>query len=124
MARAKSKSSKPASDPIDAFMALPDAEKERIWQSLDREFDPGELRPLTGSEREQWSRVKRKMGRPRIGKGVKVVSVSMERDLLTAADAYAKSQGVSRAAVFARAVHAMPAGKLRDKVESPRARAG
>jgi hypothetical protein len=48
-------------DPVAEFEALPDAEKERIWESLNREIPRSELRPLTRTQRKQWERVKRKM---------------------------------------------------------------
>jgi hypothetical protein len=48
-------------DPIAEFEALPDAEKERIWESFNREIPRSELRALTAAERKQWERVKRRM---------------------------------------------------------------
>lgn len=43
------------------FEALPEAEKERIWASFNREIPRSELRALTPTERKQWERMKRKM---------------------------------------------------------------
>lgn len=46
------------------FDALPDAEKERIWQEIDL-MSPEELlaksRPLNKNERVQWGRARRKV---------------------------------------------------------------
>ena len=53
---------------IEAFLALPDAENERIWQEIDR-MTPEELlaqsRPLTRQERAQCERARNKMKRPK-----------------------------------------------------------
>jgi hypothetical protein len=44
------------------------------------------------------------MGRPRIRRGVKVISLSVERDLLKKADAYANRSGLKRAKLLTRAL--------------------
>lgn len=87
----------PALGPVDRFMALSDDEKETIHRELDRPVPPSGTRPMTAAERRQWEKAKRKVGRPKIGKGTAVVSVTVERDLLAWADAYAKEKGLSRA---------------------------
>ena len=50
------------------FDALPDSEKERIWQEIDR-MTPEELlaqsRPLTKKERARWERARKKTKRPK-----------------------------------------------------------
>lgn len=69
-----------------------------------KEFD-GELpagsdglpgRPLNAVERRAWKRVKRKMGRPKIGKGVKRVMISLESGLLKRSDGFARKHHMSR----------------------------
>ena len=94
----------------EAFDALPDAEKERIWQEIDRKSPEqllAESRPLNKKERATWRRIKKKMGRPKIGKGAKVISLSVERGLLKQADAYAKKAGISRAQLVADGLRAV-----------------
>jgi hypothetical protein len=82
------------------FMALSQAEKaaelapfikDEPWKSL-----PG--KPLNAAQRKQWVRIKRKLqrGRPTIGKGAKIVPVSIERGLLKEVDAYAKAHQMKR----------------------------
>jgi len=94
-------------DPIEAFEALPDSEKERIWAELDA-LTPEQLaarsRPLNAAERKLWRRFKRKVGRPRIGKGVKIVSIGVEKGLLKQTDAVAKRRGMTRSALVAEAL--------------------
>ncbi|MGA2229465.1 MAG: hypothetical protein ABSH22_00935 [Tepidisphaeraceae bacterium] len=60
-----------------------------------------ETRPMTAAEKRQWQRAKRRPGRPRQGKGVRVISVSVEQSLLEKADLAARRAGISRAALFA-----------------------
>jgi hypothetical protein len=91
---------------IDEFIALPDSEKERIVHQIESETPERRLarsRPLNAHERAQWQRFK-KLGRPKIGKGAKTISLTVERDLLKRADAYAKQHGISRARLIARGI--------------------
>ena len=64
--------------------------------------------------RQRWVRARRKPGRPRRGAGARVISVSVERGLLTESDRLAKSLGVSRAGLIERGLKAVLAaeGKL------------
>jgi len=97
---------KDRSEPLtgEKFDALPASEKERIFQELEQET-PGQRlsrsTPMTASQRARWNQIKKKMGRPKIGKGIKIISLSVERDLLKRADAYAKATGLKRSALFA-----------------------
>jgi len=104
MPKLKSKSGVgPASD----FEALPDAEKERIYQELDRETPAdrqARAKPLDARNRVRQRKFLRR-GRPKHGKdGVKVISLSMEKHLLKRADAHAKKNGLKRAEFFSQAV--------------------
>ena len=86
---------------IEAFLALPDEEKERQWREFDKPIDFNDTRPLTPAERKLWERAKRKRGRPKVGAGVKIISLSVEQDLLKKSDRLAKKLGVSRAFLVA-----------------------
>jgi hypothetical protein len=66
-----------------------------------------EFGPMTAAARARWVRAKRKPGRPRRGKGAKVISVSVERDLLSRSDALAKDLGLSRAGLIERGLQAV-----------------
>lgn len=61
-------------------------------------------RPLTAPEREQWKRLKRKKGRPKVGQGYQRVSVSIEKGLLKRATALAKKRKLSRSRLVALAL--------------------
>jgi hypothetical protein len=98
---------------IDAFIALPDEEKERQCKDYDKEFFFERGRPLTSAQRALWERAKRR-GRPTVGQGAKVISLSVERQLLKEADALAKARGISRAELVARGLRAILAKKPRN----------
>ena len=79
------------------FLELSDQEKTEAVREFDKEFIADTFRPMTAAERVRWQRIKRKPGRPRNGRGVKIISVSVEKDLLKQSDALAKRLGISRA---------------------------
>jgi hypothetical protein len=88
------------------FDALSDAEKAKIIADIEAE-DPADRlarsKPLTRQQRADWRR-RTKMGRPKIGQGHKVVSISLEAGLLKKADAYAKRHGLKRAQLVAQSL--------------------
>ncbi len=77
----------------------------------DHEMVIEEFGPMTPASRARWARAKRKPGRPRRGKGVKVISVSVERGLLSRSDALAKDLGLSRAGLIERGLEAVLAAE-------------
>jgi hypothetical protein len=92
------------------FQALSDAEKEKIWREIDAQSPQESLRqsrPLNSKEKRQWRKLKRKLGRPMIGKGTTNISVSMERELLKKADSFARAHGLSRSELIASGVRAV-----------------
>lgn len=94
---------------IRVFDDLPDAEKERIFRELASKSTEqllAESRPLNKEERTEWRQIKRKMGRPRIGKGTTNVSISLEKQLLRKTDRFARVHGISRSEVISRGVKA------------------
>jgi hypothetical protein len=95
---------------IDNFIALPDSEKERIVKEIEGETleqTVARSRPLNARERRRWRRFKSKMGRPKVGKGAKTISLTVEKQLLDQADAYAKQHGISRAKLVAKGLQAI-----------------
>ena len=83
------------------FEALSDAEKEKVWDYFDRKIPLSKTRPLTDAEWAQEKKAKKKMGRPKIGQRAKLISVTVEKGLLSRADAYARTQGLKRAELIA-----------------------
>ena len=88
---------------------------KKYWQMTARElasataeFDESLVvdrsRPLTAREQEQWKRLKRKKGRPKVGQGYQRVSVSLEKGLLKRATALAKKRKLSRSRLVALAL--------------------
>jgi hypothetical protein len=102
--------SKQKKSDIEEFIALSDSEKERIVKRIQAQTPQQRLarsRPLNARERQQWKRFKAKMGRPKIGKGAKTISLTVEKDLLDQADAYAKQHGITRAKLVAQGLAAI-----------------
>lgn len=79
---------------------------------FDQEMAISRSRSLTSSERRIWQEARRKPGRPRRGAGVKVISVSVERGLLSKSDALASRLGISRAALIERGLRLVLAGRV------------
>ena len=80
---------------------------------FDKEMVVAKSRPLTAQERAWWNSVRRAPGRPRRGRGAKVVSVSVEQELLAKSDALAKQLGISRALLIERGLKAVLAAEGR-----------
>src|SRR5437016_10678729 len=89
------------------FIELSDAEKDAAVAKYDRGVDLRDSRPLSPTQRKLWNKAKRKRGRPRVGEGVEVISLSVEKSLLQKADRIAQSKGISRAALFAQGLQAV-----------------
>ena len=102
--------SKAKQSDIEWFISLPDSQKERIFQEIEAESAEDRLarsRPLNARERKQWRRFQAKAGRPRVGKGAKTISLTVERTLLKQADAFAKKHGITRARLIAQCLKAV-----------------
>jgi hypothetical protein len=74
-------------------------ELEKETAEFDREFVIDEFGPLDAAARRRWVAMRRKRGRPRRGRGAKVISLSVERELLRRTDALAKRLKISRARI-------------------------
>ena len=85
-------------------MALSESERERIVARLERETPRRRLarsRPLNAADRKRWKHFQQKVGRPKVGRGSKAISLTLERGLLQQADAFAKRHGLSRSQLVA-----------------------
>ncbi|HEX4796079.1 MAG TPA: hypothetical protein VH370_19985 [Humisphaera sp.] len=88
------------------FDALSAKDKQKVARYYDDGRHRSELRPLNAAERAQVKAEKKTMGRPKLGRhGVKVIALSVERDLLKRADAYAKQCGLKRSELVTRALN-------------------
>jgi hypothetical protein len=74
---------------------LADATREYDGMVIDKTV------PLSARERKLWQEAKRGRGRPKIGKGAKKISISLEGNLLDKADAVAKKRGLNRSELIA-----------------------
>jgi predicted transcriptional regulator len=74
---------------------------------FDQEFVIRESREPAVEEEALWQRAKRKRGRPKQGKGVQVISVSIEKGLLERADRLARRLKVRRTQLIAAGLEAL-----------------
>jgi hypothetical protein len=87
------------------FLLLPLPDRQRIVAEIEAQSPEDRLArstPLTPVLRRRWSKFKRGRGRPQSGRGSTVVSLSVEKDLLKRADAYAKTHGLKRSELLTR----------------------
>ncbi len=95
------------------YTRMTSAELRAETEKFDREMVVADSRPLTAEERAWWRRVRRRPGRPRRGRGAKVISVSLEQALLARSDALARNLGISRALLIERGLKAVLAAEGR-----------
>jgi len=69
----------------------------------DKEFIGTPGKPLTVAQKALHRRAA-KRGRPRVGQGAERINITVERTLLNSADRFAKSLGLTRAQLVARAL--------------------
>jgi len=95
------------------YMKMTARQLRAATADFDREMVVAKSRPLTAEERAWWERVRRRPGRPRRGRGAKVISVSVEQELLAKSDVLAKNLGISRALLIERGLKAVLAAEGR-----------
>ena len=83
------------------FDALSYDDKEKVWNYYNRKIPLSETRAPTAAERALMARMRKKAGRPKVGQGSKLVAVTIEKGLLTRADAYAKEHAMKRTELIA-----------------------
>jgi len=91
-------------------------EPARETVEFDREFVIDSFQAPTPQARAKWQKAKRKPGRPKRGKGAKVISVSVEKGLLARCDELARIKGLTRARLIARALRAVLVAEGLDEV--------
>jgi hypothetical protein len=77
------------------------AELARATKEFDQPFIFEKARPMNPAEKAQEHEFRRARGRPKVGKGAKKISISLEGDLLHKADVLAKKKGVNRSELIA-----------------------
>jgi hypothetical protein len=103
-----------ARDEFERFSRMSAAELRRATAEFDKEFIADTFGPPPPEAVAQMEKARRKPGRPRVGKGVDVISVSVEKGLLARSDALARRLKVRRSALIARGLRAVlaAAGEL------------
>ena len=90
--------------PIKPYWEMNLQELREATRDLDGDLPEGMFRPLSPAAKAAWDRAKHKRGRPPVGEGSRVISLSVEKSLLKRGDELAKKQGLTRAQLFARAL--------------------
>lgn len=96
---------------IKRYQEMNAVELAQATAEFDKEFVADTFGPLAPELAKRWERAKRKPGRPRMGKGAKVISVSVEGELLARSDALARRLKVRRAQLIARGLRAVLAAE-------------
>ena len=74
---------------------------------FDQDMVVDRSRELTPAEQSRWERARRKPGRPKVGKGAQVISVSLEKGLLSRADRLARKLQLPRTQLIAMGLEAL-----------------
>jgi hypothetical protein len=88
------------------FEALTGAQKEQFYNECAALSEDDKNQPLTAAQRSLHARARRR-GRPRKGRGTRIVSLSIESDLLRQAERLARAHGISRSELFSRGLRAL-----------------
>ena len=72
------------------------AELTEATREFDKPFAFEKARPMTVAERAQERKLRHGPGQPKVGKGAKKISISLETELLRKADVLAKKVGMNR----------------------------
>src|SRR5258708_31032768 len=78
-----------------------------------KQYDRARLaaaKPLSPAMKARWERAQKRMGRPRVGKGVKRILITVEGGLLERLDQYVKASGSNRSATITRGIRALLSG--------------
>lgn len=85
------------------FDAMSPAERQKIIDEIER-IPPEKLWAMsklpTPAEQRKLDRIAKKLGRPKIGKGTRNISITVEIDLLKRAEAYSRRKHMKRSEVF------------------------
>jgi hypothetical protein len=94
------KSSKPKS-----FFAMTDAERDEEVARFEKGIRYEETRPLSAKSRLLWERARQARGRPPKPTKAARVLITVEPELLSLADRFARRNGLSRSEMIARGLH-------------------
>jgi hypothetical protein len=86
------------------YQEMTTAELREATREFDQEFIAEKARPMNAAERARDRQLRRRRGRPRIGRGAEKINVCLERDLLTSVNKFAKKNGIGRSALIAQAL--------------------
>lgn len=94
------------------FDAMSPAQKQAVYDEIDsmsRDELLAKLRPARPADIARARRIVRR-GRPKIGKGTRQISITVEADLLKEAEAYSRKNGLKRSELISQALRQMLTG--------------
>ncbi len=93
--------------PAKRYQEMNACELAKATAAFDKEMVVDRSRELTAEEQAQWRRARQKAGRPKVGRGVQVISVSIEKGLLTRTDRLARKLQLPRTQLIALGLEAV-----------------
>jgi hypothetical protein len=93
--------------PVKRYQEMNARELAKATAAFDKEMVIERSRDLTDEEQAQWRQARQKAGRPKVGKGVQVISVSIEKGLLTRTDRLARKLQLPRTQLIALGLEAL-----------------
>lgn len=94
------------------YWEMTTAELSKATAEFDRELVGKTFKKPTAAQKTRLARAKRKRGRPQLGQGVQVISVSLEKGLLRAVDNLAKKKKAKRAELITFGLQAILNGEV------------
>jgi hypothetical protein len=88
-----------------SFFAMTDAERDAEVARFDKEIRFEDTRPLSAESRLLWERARQARGRPKKAAKAARVLITVEPELLSLADRFARRHGLSRSEMIARGLH-------------------
>jgi hypothetical protein len=76
-------------------------------REFDQEFVIDKCTPLSAKMRARWQKAQRKSAKSDNGRGIQVISIRVERKLLSRSEALAKKMGITRDGLIARGLKAV-----------------
>jgi len=109
---AEQRKSQAKTPPKKPYWEMTTAELGQATAKFDQEFAGESFRKPTPAQHKQLARAKRKRGRPRLGAGVRVISVSIEKGLLRKIDSLARRKKAKRAELISQGLRAILEGRV------------
>ena len=89
------------------YWEMSSKELAEATKEFDKEFVIDECTPMSAQMRARWEKARRKSAKSNNGQGLQLISIRVERNLLTRSEALAKKMGITRDHLIARGLKAV-----------------